>query len=177
MAWIIHRQTDLGRTTQERGASSLSSAVLFLIFSQFRTFEIPEDSPLRRARSAFWAIRANDEGVAHPKSFHSLAVAGKIKIVAPARVDGFTSDGKGVKLNNGQVLPADVVVVATGYQSSWDGLFDGRYFCHFLCVDILNVTYRKNRRRDRNQQVALHPRMAEGRMELLHPFRPTQEPS
>jgi dimethylaniline monooxygenase (N-oxide forming) len=89
---------------------------------------------LRRARSAFWAIRANDEGVAHPKSFHSLAVAGKIKIVAPARVDGFTSDGEGVKLSNGQVLPADVVVVATGYRSSWDGLFDGRSCQDSLCI-------------------------------------------
>ncbi|RDB30952.1 FAD-containing monooxygenase EthA [Hypsizygus marmoreus] len=90
----------------------------------FKTFEIPVDSPLWHARSPFWAIRANDEGIAHSNSFHSLVLAGKIDVVCPARVTGFTEDGEGVLLSNGSILPADILIVATGYTSSWETIFD-----------------------------------------------------
>ncbi|KAJ6610187.1 FAD/NAD(P)-binding domain-containing protein [Mycena sp. CBHHK59/15] len=93
----------------------------------FRTFSVPKDSPLRRARSPFWAIRANDEGIARSNSFHALVTAGKIQVASPMRVVGFAQDEvDSVVLSDGSKLRADVLIVATGYRSSWDGLFDER---------------------------------------------------
>lgn len=56
-----------------------------------------------------------------------LVKAGKIDIVAPARVASYSSDGESVILNNGGKLKADTVVLATGYTSSWHPLFDGTF--------------------------------------------------
>ncbi|KAI0051981.1 FAD/NAD-P-binding domain-containing protein [Auriscalpium vulgare] len=86
--------------------------------------KIPSDSPLH-GPTTFWNV-ANDEDTPTPGSmrFHALVNAGKISLVAPAHVDGFASDGRSVVLDNGEVLAADAVVLATGYDSSWAGLFD-----------------------------------------------------
>jgi dimethylaniline monooxygenase (N-oxide forming) len=40
-------------------------------------------------------------------------------------VKSFGADGRSVILSTGQSLPADVVILATGYASSWSRLFDG----------------------------------------------------
>lgn len=48
-------------------------------------------------------------------------------MVAPARVVGFADDGRSLLLNDGRTLPADVVILATGYTSSWSKIFDGGY--------------------------------------------------
>lgn len=86
---------------------------------------VPQGSPLRNAHSLFWSIRTNDEGVYRANSFHGLVNAGQIELVAPARVQTFGNDGRSVVLNNGKEIPADVVVLATGYTSSWSKIFDG----------------------------------------------------
>lgn len=87
---------------------------------------IPEESPLRHIYQPFWHIRTNDEGPPRDNGFHPLVNAGKINVVAPARVTGYGSDGHTVLLDNEQTLEADLVILATGYNSSWDGLFDGQ---------------------------------------------------
>lgn len=86
---------------------------------------VPKNSPLRNAHSLFWGIRSNDEGVYRENGFHSLVNAGRIKLVAPARVEGFADDGRSLKLNNGKMLEASAVILATGYSSSWSKIFDG----------------------------------------------------
>ena len=90
---------------------------------QFDEFEIPPDSPLRNTHPPFWSIRYNDEGCKRDNSFFSLCNAGKIEIISPARVTGY--DGNSITLNNGTSLDAAAVVFATGYASSWEGIFDG----------------------------------------------------
>lgn len=92
---------------------------------QLDALKLPQNSPLRNTHSLFWGIRVNDEGVPRPTGFHALVNSGKIKVVSPARVEGFGEDGFSVILNNGKALRADVVILATGYTSSWEGIFDG----------------------------------------------------
>ncbi|KAF8994699.1 hypothetical protein BDQ17DRAFT_1401381 [Cyathus striatus] len=90
----------------------------------FNTFKIPPESPLRRAHSLFWSIRTNDEGAGRPNGFHALVNAGVIEVIAPAHVEGYATDGRSVLLSNGKNVPADVVVLCTGYTSSWGKIFD-----------------------------------------------------
>lgn len=92
--------------------------------------KIPKNSPLRNAHSLFWGIRTNDEGVGRPDGFHSLLHSGKIELVAPARVERYGDDGKSVVLNNGKILKASAVILATGYTSSWNKIFDGASYNH-----------------------------------------------
>ncbi|KZO93494.1 FAD/NAD-P-binding domain-containing protein [Calocera viscosa TUFC12733] len=92
----------------------------------FRALGIPSNSPLRRAQDLFWSIRTNDEGVGGRERFHALVNNGKIDLIAPARAVSFGSDGRSIILNDGRVLPADAVIMATGYQSSWTKLFNDR---------------------------------------------------
>jgi dimethylaniline monooxygenase (N-oxide forming) len=49
---------------------------------------------------------------------------GKIDLIAPARVVSVGTDRKSVVLNDGRILKADAVVLATGFQSSWNNMFD-----------------------------------------------------
>lgn len=58
-----------------------------------------------------------------PDSFHSLANAGLINIISPARATGYADGGNSVLLSNGQEVTAKVVILATGYQSSWATIF------------------------------------------------------
>ncbi|KIJ54017.1 hypothetical protein M422DRAFT_201119 [Sphaerobolus stellatus SS14] len=92
--------------------------------SSFDALKIPKNSPLRNAHSIFWGIRTNDEGAGRPTGFHTMVSAGKIALEAPARVERFGDDGRSVVLNNGKVLKADAVILATGYTSSWKNIFD-----------------------------------------------------
>ncbi|KAF5386925.1 hypothetical protein D9615_001925 [Tricholomella constricta] len=92
--------------------------------SSLDVYSVPKNSPLRNAHSMFWGIRTNDEGAYRANSFHGLVSSGKIELVAPARVQGFGDDGRSLTLNNGKILPADVVILATGYTSSWTNIFD-----------------------------------------------------
>ncbi|KAF8061622.1 FAD/NAD-P-binding domain-containing protein [Lyophyllum atratum] len=78
--------------------------------SSLDVYSIPKDSPLRNAHSLFWGIRTNDEGAYRANSFYGLV--------------SFGSDGRSLILSNGQTLPADVVILATGYTSSWTNIFD-----------------------------------------------------
>ena len=92
---------------------------------QFYVLGISRESPLRRTHSLFWNTRTNDEGIPHEGSFHALAVSGKISLVAPARVAKFGDDGRSVILEDGRVIPAAAVILATGYESTWRSIFDG----------------------------------------------------
>ncbi|KJA15628.1 hypothetical protein HYPSUDRAFT_48150 [Hypholoma sublateritium FD-334 SS-4] len=87
-------------------------------------YDIPKSSPLRTPFSLFWGIRTNDEGRVHPTSYYSLANAGMIELMVPARAVGYADDGKSVWLSNGEKVAADVVILATGWQSSWTGVLD-----------------------------------------------------
>ncbi|KAJ3017760.1 hypothetical protein NUW54_g508 [Trametes sanguinea] len=92
--------------------------------SSFKAMNIPVDSPLRNTVSPYWHVRVNDEGVPRPNGFHPLAVAGKIEVLSPAHVTGFSEDGTSVSLDDGRSLRASVLVLATGYTSSWSPLFE-----------------------------------------------------
>ncbi|KAF8266471.1 FAD/NAD-P-binding domain-containing protein [Lactarius quietus] len=85
---------------------------------------LPRDSPLRSTKSIFWDTRTSDEGVPREGSFHSLANAGKINIISPARVANYGDDGRSVVLDDGSTVPASAVILATGYKSTWRPIFD-----------------------------------------------------
>ena len=76
-------------------------------------------------------MRTNDEGNGRSNGFHALVNAGKIELVAPARAVGYERSAETkhirVNLNNGKSLEASAVVLATGFKSSWEGLFDGTF--------------------------------------------------
>ncbi|KAI0650878.1 FAD/NAD-P-binding domain-containing protein [Trametes meyenii] len=91
--------------------------------SSFRAAGIPAKSSLRNTVSPFWHVRVNDEGVPRANGFHALVLAGKIDVVTPARVRGFGDDRRSVILDDGRLIRADAVVLATGYQSSWSSIF------------------------------------------------------
>ncbi|KAG6335021.1 hypothetical protein ID866_4066 [Astraeus odoratus] len=93
----------------------------FLSWSSYKTLNIPKDSPLRNSHSIFWGIRTNDEGVGKKDSFYALVNEGKIKLVAPTRAEQYVENG--VLLGNGTELRANAVILATGFGSSWTGIF------------------------------------------------------
>lgn len=112
------------------------------------------------------------------KSFHALVNQGKIDVVAPARVVGYTDrigEGDGLRFGEGErwgeeggvvvvadgageagslpskakrkegdrqvlELRATVVILATGYESSWEDLFDGAPFLSLLPNSFLSVS-------------------------------------
>ncbi|KII96145.1 hypothetical protein PLICRDRAFT_35076 [Plicaturopsis crispa FD-325 SS-3] len=94
-----------------------------LTFLAYSAMKMPATSPLRRAHSVFWSIRVNDEDP-RADGFFALANMGRIALVSPARVAGYGADRRSVVLEDGRVLAADAVVLATGYASSWAGIFD-----------------------------------------------------
>ncbi|KAJ7245011.1 hypothetical protein B0H12DRAFT_1235946 [Mycena haematopus] len=83
-----------------------------------------KDSPMRNINPLFWTIHVNDEGLPRPNRFFTLVNAGDIEVIAPARVQGFGPDGKFVTLSDGRAVNADLVLLATGYTSSWANIFD-----------------------------------------------------
>ncbi|TFK38878.1 hypothetical protein BDQ12DRAFT_604602 [Crucibulum laeve] len=92
--------------------------------SSLDVYGIPKDSPLRLQHSLFWSIRVNDEGRVRSTSYHALVNSGKIEVIAPTRASSFSEDGKGIILANGKTVQANVVILATGWQSSWSQIFD-----------------------------------------------------
>ncbi|KAF7336817.1 hypothetical protein MVEN_02117500 [Mycena venus] len=80
------------------------------------------NSPLRLEYSALWHMRTNDEGVSREDGFHALVNNGTIQVIAPAWMTGYAA-GRSVLLSNGQTVEADMVILATGYASTWDGIF------------------------------------------------------
>ncbi|KAJ7758161.1 FAD/NAD-P-binding domain-containing protein [Mycena maculata] len=89
-----------------------------------RSLSIARDSPLHNVHSLFWTVKVNDEGVSRQDGFHALVNSGKIKAVAPARVEAFGLDGETVLLTDGRTVKADLILLATGYLSSWADIFD-----------------------------------------------------
>ena len=69
-------------------------------------------------------MRTNDEGTGRKDGFHALVNEGKIELVAPARAAGYAADGKSVVLEDGRTVRAGAVVLATGFRSSWNGIFN-----------------------------------------------------
>lgn len=67
-----------------------------------------------------------------------LVNEGKILIEAPAKAVEFGEDGRSIVLNDGRVIRADAIVLATGYESSWTDLFDGMCICY---DSVLYVAY------------------------------------
>ncbi|TCD66639.1 hypothetical protein EIP91_001106 [Steccherinum ochraceum] len=99
----------------------------------FKAMNVPDSSPLHNTHDLFWSVHSNDEGIPDPNRFHALVNAGKIEIIAPARVVGYSesssTDASGsptvtVETADGQRITANAVVVCTGYESSWTKLFD-----------------------------------------------------
>ncbi|KAJ7284157.1 FAD/NAD-P-binding domain-containing protein [Mycena rebaudengoi] len=90
----------------------------------FKVMGVAPDSPLRLTYSPFWNLHTNDEGIPRKDGFHALVNEGKIAVIAPARMTGYVIDGTSVTLNNGLTVKADLVILAVGYTSSWDGLFE-----------------------------------------------------
>jgi dimethylaniline monooxygenase (N-oxide forming) len=60
-------------------------------------------------------------------SYYSLVNAGQIEVIAPARALEYAEDGQSVYLSDATKIPAQVVILATGWQSSWTGLFEGSF--------------------------------------------------
>lgn len=92
----------------------------------------------------FWTLKFSDEGAGAPDNFFNNAVAGRIGTkLAPSRVVGFSDDGRSVLVKKKLLdvtygeeisVPADVVILATGHDSSWSGLFDGMFFYHIVSL-------------------------------------------
>ncbi|KDR77612.1 hypothetical protein GALMADRAFT_245759 [Galerina marginata CBS 339.88] len=122
----IHLKTRLERFFHSTTLGSWITRFIFrkLEESSFAAYDIPANSPLRRTPSLFWGIRTNDEGRAHAGSYYSLVNAGQIEIVAPTRTIAFSDDGRSVLFNNHKAVSAQVVILATGWQSSWSNIFD-----------------------------------------------------
>ncbi|KAF8901932.1 hypothetical protein CPB84DRAFT_1679400, partial [Gymnopilus junonius] len=70
--------------------------------------------------------KLSNQGVVYPKSYYLLVKSGKIDIIAPARMTGYAEDGRWVLLDNGKKVAAKVIILATGWQSSWKKIFDDR---------------------------------------------------
>ncbi|TFK60203.1 FAD/NAD(P)-binding domain-containing protein [Pluteus cervinus] len=127
----------------------IGSNIIHFVWTQimntaFSAARLPPTSPLRNTYSLFWDVRTNDEGVRRFKGFHDSVNAGKIKIINAARVVGYTAqisdgyeqergdEGGVVYIQKGRPgaqtdandLRATVVILATGYESSWKDLFD-----------------------------------------------------
>ncbi|KAJ3529431.1 hypothetical protein NM688_g7855 [Phlebia brevispora] len=96
----------------------------FLTWSSFVSLSIPADSPLHNTHSLFWGLRTNDEGVSRSDGFHTLVNSGKIELIAPARANTFGTDGRSIILTDGRLVEADAVILATGFSSSWNKIFD-----------------------------------------------------
>ena len=92
---------------------------------QLDVLKIPKDSPLQNRHSLFWGIRTNDEGTGRKDGFHALVKQGRIKVVAPAKAKGYAPDGGSIVLCDGRTLRADAAILATGFSSSWKGIFTG----------------------------------------------------
>jgi dimethylaniline monooxygenase (N-oxide forming) len=101
-------------------------AIVFVTndIKQFLSLSIPKTSPLRRTHPLFWGIRINDEGAGRTNGFYDLVNKGRIDLISPARAVSFGIDRKSIVLNDGRVLKTDAVVLATGFRSSWDAIFD-----------------------------------------------------
>ncbi|KAH7924190.1 FAD/NAD(P)-binding domain-containing protein [Leucogyrophana mollusca] len=95
-----------------------------LAWCSLKFLSVPSSSPLSNSYSMFWGVRTNDEGGPRPNRFHSLVNSGKIKLVAPSRAKRFGHDGRSIILADGRVVEADALILATGFNSSWEGLFD-----------------------------------------------------
>ncbi|KAJ7677451.1 FAD/NAD-P-binding domain-containing protein [Mycena rosella] len=92
--------------------------------SSLQALSVTPNSPLHNIHPLFWSTSVNDEGVPQQNRFHALVNVGKIEVIAPARVQGFGPDGESVVLTNGQTVKADLILLATGYSSSWSDIFD-----------------------------------------------------
>ncbi|KAJ3512120.1 hypothetical protein NLJ89_g3707 [Agrocybe chaxingu] len=108
--------------------TSVGSAINHFIWrklgeSSFDAFQVPKNSPLRRTHPMFWGIRLSDDGNYRPDCFHALVNAGAIDVISPARVEGYSKDGKSLVVSNGTIVSPKAVVLATGYQSSWSNIF------------------------------------------------------
>ncbi|KAI0724678.1 FAD/NAD-P-binding domain-containing protein [Fomitopsis betulina] len=90
----------------------------------FRTLNVPRDSPLRRAPKLFWSTHANNQGSGTLGVFYKKVNEGAIDIITPARVKCFSDDQQAVVLEDGRLVPAEAVILGTGYLSSWNKLFD-----------------------------------------------------
>lgn len=88
----------------------------------------------------FWTAHTNDEGNSNPYRFHALVKAGKIKLVAPSRVEKFGADGHSVVLSDGVRLEADAVIVATGFKSSWGKMFDRKLIYMRMATSYLIIS-------------------------------------
>ncbi|KAJ7134814.1 FAD/NAD-P-binding domain-containing protein [Mycena epipterygia] len=115
---FLHNTWLGGKITQSFWSALSESSLLAL--------SVAKGSPLHNVRSLFWSINVNDEGVPQQNKFHALVNAGKIEVISPARVQGFGPDGNSVLLGDGQKIKTDLVLLATGYSSSWDDIFDGK---------------------------------------------------
>ncbi|KAJ6621833.1 FAD/NAD-P-binding domain-containing protein [Mycena sp. CBHHK59/15] len=93
-----------------------------------QALSVTQDSPLHNIRSLFWSTGVTDEGTPRQNGFHALANSGKIEVIVPARVQGFGVDGRSLILSDGRTIEADVIVLATGYSSSWSSIFDENTF-------------------------------------------------
>ncbi|KAI9571710.1 FAD/NAD-P-binding domain-containing protein [Boletus coccyginus] len=109
--------------TTTLGSTITRSFWNFLTWSSFDTLNIPKDSPLRNTHSMFWGIRTNDEGTGRKEGFHTLVNQGRIKLVAPTRAEGYASNREFIVLRDGQTLRANAIILATGFSSSWAGIF------------------------------------------------------
>ncbi|KAJ7643962.1 FAD/NAD-P-binding domain-containing protein [Roridomyces roridus] len=90
--------------------------------SSLLALSVPRSSPLQNTKSLFWSISVNDEGVPQSGRFHDLVHHGKIQVVSPARAVSLNEDS--ILLSNRRNIEADLVLLATGYSSSWADIFD-----------------------------------------------------
>ncbi len=113
---------------------------------QYNAAGVPPDSPLRHAVLPYWHTRVNDEGVPRTNGFHSLVIGGKIEVVCPARAAGYGQDGHSIVLDDGRILSASAVILATGYASSWPAMFDGikgnTFMMHLVLTRVSSPDYR-----------------------------------
>ncbi|EIW76945.1 FAD/NAD(P)-binding domain-containing protein [Coniophora puteana RWD-64-598 SS2] len=94
----------------------------FIEWSSYEVLDVPKDSPLRQTCPPYWTVRGDEQGIPRADSFFALVNAGKIKLAAPARVRKYQPDS--LLLNTGESVKANVVILSTGFKSSWPAMFD-----------------------------------------------------
>ncbi|CAK5284059.1 unnamed protein product [Mycena citricolor] len=106
----------------DKVAASLWSMLRW--FSFLTVSALAPRSPLQCTEHLRWSAHLSEEGVPLRNGFHAHVTAGTIQAIPRTVVRSFGTDGHSLVLDDGRIIAADAVMLATGHASSWAGVFD-----------------------------------------------------